>query len=61
MGPVNLLAEREEAEVAERLGGLEYEKADLTAAILRLRRGITTLNQEGRKRLIAAFVWISAA
>jgi chromosome segregation protein len=55
MGPVNLLAEREEAEVAERLGGLEFERADLTAAIARLRRGIATLNQEGRKRLIAAF------
>jgi len=55
MGPVNLLAEREEAEVAARLGGLEYERGDLTAAIARLRRGIATLNQEGRKRLLAAF------
>jgi len=55
MGPVNLLAEREEAEVAARLSGLEYERGDLTAAIARLRRGIATLNQEGRKRLIAAF------
>ncbi len=55
MGPVNLLAEREEAEVAARLSGLEYERGDLTAAIARLRRGIATLNQEGRKRLLAAF------
>jgi chromosome segregation protein len=55
MGPVNLLAEREEAEVAARLSGLEYERGDLTAAIARLRRGVATLNQEGRKRLIAAF------
>jgi chromosome segregation protein len=55
MGPVNLLAEREEAEVAARLGGLENERDDLTAAIARLRRGIATLNQEGRKRLRAAF------
>ena len=55
IGPVNLLAEREAAEAAARLDGLEYEKGDLTAAIARLRRGIATLNQEGRKRLLAAF------
>jgi chromosome segregation protein len=60
MGPVNLLAEREEAEVATRLSGLEYERADLTAAIARLRRGIATLNQEGRKRLLAAFEELDA-
>ncbi|HVB17914.1 MAG TPA: AAA family ATPase, partial [Stellaceae bacterium] len=30
MGPVNLLAERETAEVEARLGGLEYERGDLT-------------------------------
>jgi chromosome segregation protein len=55
MGPVNLLAEREAAEVAARLAGLDHERGDLTAAIARLRRGIATLNQEGRKRLLAAF------
>jgi chromosome segregation protein len=55
MGPVNLLAEQESAEVAARLSGLEYERGDLTAAIARLRRGIATLNEEGRKRLLAAF------
>ena len=55
MGPVNLLAEREEAEVAARLAGLDHERGDLTAAIARLRRGVATLNQEGRKRLLAAF------
>jgi len=60
MGPVNLLAEREVEEVAERLSGLEYERSDLTAAIARLRRGIATLNQEGRKRLIAAFDELNA-
>jgi chromosome segregation protein len=60
MGPVNLLAEREEAEVAARLAGLDHERADLTAAIARLRRGIATLNQEGRKRLLAAFDRLNA-
>ena len=60
MGPVNLLAEQEAADVAARLSGLEYEKGDLTAAIARLRRGIATLNQEGRKRLLAAFEELNA-
>ena len=60
MGPVNLLAEREEAEVAARLAGLDHERGDLTAAIARLRRGIATLNQEGRKRLLAAFDQLNA-
>ena len=55
MGPVNLLAEQESAEVEARLAGLEHERADLTAAIAQLRRGIATLDQEGRKRLVAAF------
>ena len=45
----------EAAEVEARLAGLDHERADLTAAIARLRRGIATLDQEGRKRLIAAF------
>ncbi|HEX3863920.1 MAG TPA: chromosome segregation protein SMC [Stellaceae bacterium] len=55
MGPVNLLAEQEAAEVTAQLSGLEHERADLTAAIARLRRGVVTLNQEGRRRLVAAF------
>jgi chromosome segregation protein len=55
MGPVNLLAEQEAAEVEARLAGLDHERGDLTAAIARLRRGIATLDQEGRKRLLAAF------
>ena len=55
MGPVNLLAEREAAEVEARLAGLIHERGDLTAAIARLRRGIAALDQEGRKRLVAAF------
>src|SRR5207247_577603 len=55
IGPVNLLAEQEMAEVETRLAGLTHEHDDLTQAIGRLRRGIATLDQEGRKRLIAAF------
>jgi chromosome segregation protein len=55
MGPVNLLAAREAAEIEARFGGIERDRADLTAAIARLRRGIAALDQEGRRRLTAAF------
>ncbi|HEX3882167.1 MAG TPA: chromosome segregation protein SMC [Stellaceae bacterium] len=55
MGPVNLVAEREAAEVEERMTGLSRERAELTEAIARLRRGIGALDQEGRKRITAAF------
>ena len=43
------------AEAEGRLGGLQHERADLTEAIARLRRGIGTLDQEGRNRIVAAF------
>jgi chromosome segregation protein len=55
MGPVNLLAESEAAEVETRVIALQRERADLTEAIVRLRRGIAALNQEVRRRLMAAF------
>jgi chromosome segregation protein len=55
MGPVNLVAEREAEEVGQRVDGLQQERAELTEAIARLRRGITALDQEGRKRLTGAF------
>jgi len=55
MGPVNLLAESEAAEVETRITALQRERADLTEAIVRLRRGIAALNQEVRRRLMAAF------
>jgi chromosome segregation protein len=55
IGPVNLVAEREAQEVGERVAGLQSERAELTEAIARLRRGIAALDQEGRKRLAGAF------
>ncbi|MBO0739626.1 MAG: hypothetical protein J2P48_24320, partial [Alphaproteobacteria bacterium] len=55
MGPVNLVAESEAAEVEARIHALQRERADLTEAIARLRHGITALNQEVRRRLMAAF------
>ncbi|HJP22509.1 MAG: chromosome segregation protein SMC [Alphaproteobacteria bacterium] len=55
MGPVNLRADAEAAEINERLETLNTERADLEAAIARLRQGIGSLNREGRERLLAAF------
>ncbi|MCG8490910.1 MAG: chromosome segregation protein SMC [Sneathiellales bacterium] len=55
MGPVNLRAEIEAEEVDEQLSTLMEERADLEAAIARLRQGIASLNKEGRERLLAAF------
>jgi len=59
MGPVNLVAESEAAEIEERLAGLVREREDLTGAITRLRQGIAALNREGRERLIAAFTQVN--
>ena len=55
IGPVNLRAEQEEAELQERIDGMRSERQDLTDAIARLRSGIASLNKEGRERLLAAF------
>ncbi|MCC7046510.1 MAG: chromosome partitioning protein ParA, partial [Alphaproteobacteria bacterium] len=55
IGPVNLMAEAEAAEMETRIAGLVTERADLTGAIQRLRQGIAALNREGRERLLASF------
>lgn len=55
MGPVNLRAEQEAAELEEQLATMHSEREDLEGAIARLRRGISSLNREGRERLLAAF------
>ncbi|WP_421724559.1 chromosome segregation protein SMC [Bauldia sp.] len=55
LGGVNLRAEEEAREIAERRDGLVGEREDLVAAIHRLRHGIGSLNREGRERLLAAF------
>ena len=54
IGPVNLVAESEAAEVEARYEGLGRERDDLTSAIARLRQGISALNREGRERMLAA-------
>ena len=55
LGPVNLRAIDEAAELSLRIQDLEAEQAELAGAIERLRRAIATLNREGRERLRAAF------
>ncbi len=55
MGGVNLRADEEAAEQEERMAAMSDERADLEAAIARLREGIDELNSEGRQRLLAAF------
>jgi len=55
MGPVNLRAEQESAELQEQIDSMVTEREDLVAAFNRLRQGINTLNREGRERLLVAF------
>ena len=55
IGPVNLRAAEEAQEIEERLQAMAADREDLRAAIAKLRRGIESLNAEGRTRLLAAF------
>ena len=60
LGAVNLRAEAEATEIAERRDALAAERDDLVEAIRRLRQGIQNLNKEGRERLLAAFGDVNA-
>ena len=55
IGPVNLVAERELAELEALSIGNATERDELGQAVNRLRGSIGTLNREGRQRLLAAF------
>ncbi|MCI4661601.1 MAG: AAA family ATPase [Neomegalonema sp.] len=55
LGAVNLRADQELQETARERESLEKERADLDAAIAKLRAGVNELNKEGRERLLAAF------
>ncbi len=55
LGGVNLRADVEADEQEKRLVAMNDERADLMAAIARLREGIDELNNEGRQRLLNAF------
>ena len=55
IGPVNLVAESELAELEAASKGNAAEREELGLAVNRLRGSIGTLNREGRQRLMAAF------
>jgi chromosome segregation protein len=55
IGPVNLVAERELAELEAASLGNNSERDELGQAVARLRGSIGTLNREGRQRMRAAF------
>jgi len=49
------VAEEEAQELEEQFGGMQQERDDLEQAISKLRGGISSLNKEGRARLLDAF------
>ncbi len=55
LGAVNLRAEEDAKEVQDEHDTLINEKTDLEEAIKALRAGISSLNREGRERLLTAF------
>ena len=55
LGAVNLRAEEDARDIREEHDNLMSEKTDLEEAVRKLRTGISTLNREGRERLLAAF------
>lgn len=55
LGAVNLRAEEEQTELLERQGTIVGEREDVVEAIRELRVAISSLNKEGRERLLAAF------
>jgi chromosome segregation protein len=60
LGGVNLRAEDEASELEARVIGLTNDRDDLAGAIERLRRGITSLNKEGRERLLESFTKVNS-
>lgn len=60
LGAVNLRAEEDAREVEEEHNALLSEKTDLEEAIRALRTGISSLNREGRERLLTAFEQVNS-
>jgi len=59
IGPVNLRAEVEMAELDQRMNELQSECDDLHEAISKLRTAISSLNREGRMRLLDSFAEVN--
>ena len=60
IGPVNLRAELEVAELDGEMTRMTSERDDLVAAIAKLRQSVHGLNKEARERLLASFGTIDA-
>jgi chromosome segregation protein len=60
LGAVNLRAEEEAAEISTQVETMITERDDLVQAIGKLRHGISSLNREGRTRLLEAFDRVNA-
>ena len=60
LGAVNLRAEEDAKEVQSEHDELVREKTDLEEAIRTLRSGISSLNREGRERLLTAFEQVNS-
>ncbi len=60
LGPVNLRADAELAELEAGIAASTAERAELDTAVARLRGSIGALNREGRVRLLAAFARVDA-
>lgn len=58
IGPVNLLAEIEEAAIASTAATIESDRVELATAIAKLRGTIGHLNREGRERLQTVFTQV---
>ena len=59
LGAVNLRADEEAQAVDEQLKKMRSEKDELAQAINKLRGGISSLNREGRQRLLDAFATVN--
>lgn len=60
LGGVNLRAEEEAQELNEQLETMTRERVDLEGAIASLRQAISSLNKEGRQRMLEAFETVNA-
>ncbi len=60
LGAVNLRAEEEATEISTQVETMITERDDLVQAIGKLRHGISSLNREGRTRLLEAFDRVNA-
>ncbi len=60
MGPVNLRADIELAEIEARIAGIDADRDELATAIAKLRGSIGHLNREGRERLREVFARVDS-